>query len=244
MTKGITRVMAAAALMLLLQYTYRDVPTTSPNWRELVVLVTMLLIGWLLVTGLARLSIAAVTGSRHASNRAVPVGLGAASAARARRPGDPAATPLLEQVARHEAAHAVAVLVLGHTLLEASTEADRERQSGGHVKWILPDTPSVDQVVVCVIGHLAEPRLTDYRQGGLNDDLQAALRASLSVAMATGGSPSTVLDAALEKAREILVDHAHDVETLAAQLNQKPITLTGDKVRSILGFQPSDTRVT
>lgn len=146
----------------------------------------------------------------------------------------------LARTARHEAAHAVAVVALGHELVKVSTEIGFTVEDGfsgnlGHTAWRHPDAPSIDLVTVFLIGNMAQELPNDHRlTGGDIDDYEAAMRASITAAIASGSTPSAVLDGAMLRARALLEEHAAEIDLLAAALAAKPTTLTGQQALDIL----------
>lgn len=233
MFRSITRVLGSVAVLCFAGNVVDKIPTSAPSWQELAVLAALLFAGWLLVAGVSDMTLSIVTACRRSADASDPDGP-IRPIAVMRRPGDPVVDCSLETTARHEAAHAVAVLVLGHELIEVSSAPNHQTSASGYVRWVHPEEPSVDQVTVALIGNLAQHKPHDHRVGGLGDDLQSALRASLVAAMASGENPSQVLDRGMERARHILADHTTEIDTLAAALSAEPTKLAGEKVLELL----------
>lgn len=233
MFRNITRVLGSVAILCFTGYVVDKIPTSEPSWQELAVLASLLAAGWLFIAGIGGMTFVVMSKCRR-SDDTPRADFQSRPIAAMRRPGDPVVDCSLETTARHEAAHAVAVLVLGHDLIEVSSAPNHQSSASGYVRWVHPEEPSVDQVTVALIGNLAQRKPHDHRVGGLGDDLQSALRASLVAAMASGEGPSQVLDRGMERARRILADHTAEIDTLAAALADEPTRLDGEKVRELL----------
>lgn len=162
---------------------------------------------------------------------------------RIRQPGDPV-SPYRDDRALHEASHAIAVLELGHTLIEASIKTDYETGSGGYVKSILsgagqgdgdPRPPVLDDLVISLAGPLAQKTPHDTRIGSIDDDYIRAVRGAVmhSVAFPDAGSINDILDRATVRAREIVETRRDDIRLVADALLDRE-TLTGDETIAII----------
>lgn len=127
----------------------------------------------------------------------------------------------LEVRARHEAAHAVAVHVLGHRIDAVSVSITG--RSGGRVSWTHHEgvLASIDHVIVCFIGPLAE-RTGDVMPVSprADDDYSVMLRTAIAASITDPEERSVVdvLEVASEKARKILRDHRAEIEALTDAL--------------------------
>lgn len=122
--------------------------------------------------------------------------------------------------ARHEAAHAVAALVLGHRLQQASTLP--EGASGGRVRWSHAHghPSSIDHVTITLIGPIAEGigDVLDAQHG--TDDHTLALRQALAASSRANQTLSVVeiLDHATHRARQLLKDYEDHIEAVTQML--------------------------
>lgn len=141
--------------------------------------------------------------------------------------------------ARHEAAHAVAVLALGHQIIRVSTEGDSGGAMGGHCLWRHRDGAlhgTLDHVTIALAGHAGQPSFGATGVGlGRNEDYADALRSALAVSLADPSvSHSAVLDEATATARTIIDENADAIETLTHALSREPVTLSGQQVSEII----------
>lgn len=134
--------------------------------------------------------------------------------------------PGLRTRARHEAAHAVAVHVLGATLHCVSTRP--MRASGGRTIWSAGDELSeTDRLVITVIGAVADGAREADLAAVPDDDFTRAQRQAMGIAMQDGHSVGRLLDEAISRARTLLATNSTAVDRLAHALSTRPRTLTG-----------------
>jgi len=209
----------------------RAVPDRVISWRELVLSVLLLLGMMTAIRGIRTLMFAYrnMTHGEQLTSEGDALGV-----ATLRKTDGPPMDLRLKTTARHEAAHAVAVIVLGRELKTVSSKLDLNTRMLGHIAWVHPHEPSLDLVTVSLIGNMAQVKPNDYRLASISDDYQSALRAAVCVAMHTGENPSFVLDEGMRQARKILHDHEHQIEALAAVLAVEPTILTGQQAHEIV----------
>ena len=239
--RGIVRFVGTFAMLGMAPVVVRLVPDETATWPQIVF--GMIILS---ATGMAARGVKyIVQGMRgeplHSVAAAAPMrAMGIARLAKEESDTHPDDVYSLARTARHEAAHAVAVIALGHELVKVSTQIGFTVEDGfsgnlGHTAWRHPNAPSIDLVTVSLIGNMAQELPSDHRlTGGDIDDYEAAMRASITAAIASGSTPSTILDGAMLRARALLEEHAAEIDLLAAALAAKPTTLTGQQALDIL----------
>lgn len=145
----------------------------------------------------------------------------------------------LESTARHEAAHAVAALALGHQVIRVSTEGDAGSSMGGHCLWRHRDGAlhgTLDHVVIALAGHAGQPSPQSTGVGlDRREDYADALRSALAVSMADpSASYSAVIGEAMATAQTIVDENAQAIEALAHALSREPVTISGHEVSEII----------
>lgn len=232
--RGIMRFVGTFAMLGIAPVVVGLVPDEAASWPQIVLGMMLLSASGMALRGFSYV----IRGVRGEPRQyAVAAAARLAKKADAQHPDDAFS---LARTARHEAAHAVAVVALGHELVKVSTEIRFTIEDGfsgnlGHTAWRHPDAPSIDLVTVFLIGNMAQELPNDHRlTGGDIDDYEAAMRASITAAIASGSTPSAVLDGAMLRARALLEEHAAEIDLLAAALAAKPTTLTGQQALDIL----------
>lgn len=205
---------------------------TSPEpvtWRELVTAAwaMIMLVMMIKIMGfVVRKAFPSQGGSVHTAS--APAG-----SAALRKAGSLLPLSVAAGVARHEAAHAVAIMVLGHDVLKITTEPGPGYL--GRCSWKAPDKEpaAVGSVAISLIGHLvdAAENMTPDKPG---DDYEMALKQSLHASALTGRAPSEILDEGMALAQKIYAENQDPIDRLAAKLMLQPITLDNPvEIRSI-----------
>lgn len=151
----------------------------------------------------------------------------------------------LISTARHEASHTVAVLALGHHVINVSTaqHLDLQRQgvSTGHCQWAHADEQiaSFDHIVIALAGLIGEQPSSPLSLNGSRDDHQDAWHYTLAYcATATERlQPSDVMDHAMITARNIIAENIETIDELTQLLaanGSAGVSLTGEELEQQL----------
>ena len=151
----------------------------------------------------------------------------------------------LISTARHEASHAVAVLALGHHVIQVSTTQhlalQRQGVSAGHCQWAHADEQiaSFDHIVIALAGLIGEQPSSPLSLNGSRDDHQDAWHYTLAYcATATERlQPSDVMDHAMITARNIIAENIEPIDELTQLLaanGSAGVSLTGEELEQQL----------
>lgn len=131
----------------------------------------------------------------------------------------------IENTARHEAAHAVAVLASGLTVTNVSTVPDIFKARGGNCEWSAPREGSIENymnyMTISLAGDIAAPHEEFSGSVGMSQgsDYQNALGAAMRIAVLDNEyTTTTALDEGMQRARTIVEQNKDAIEHLASNL--------------------------